>query len=115
MCVGDLIYIVSPIRYVNIQSVFWRHRSRTEFGLILSHPHMNNGFFFFLTIHFYFIIPKNGKFSRRPIFALFCGKSGTAKIEICEIFSKFDHLFITFIQNNNGVFNIHLCFNHRFS
>ena len=32
---GQLIYIVSPNRYVNIQSVFWRRRSRAEFGFVL--------------------------------------------------------------------------------
>ena len=30
----QLIYIVSPYRYVNIQSVFWRRRSRAEFCLV---------------------------------------------------------------------------------
>ena len=30
----NLIYIVSPNRYVNIQSVFWRRTSRAEFGLV---------------------------------------------------------------------------------
>ena len=31
---GQLIYIVFPYRYVNIQSVFLRRRSRAEFGLV---------------------------------------------------------------------------------
>ena len=39
------------------------------------------------------------QFSR--YFTVFRGKLGTAKIEIREIFSKFDHLSITCIQNNN--------------
>ena len=33
---GQLIYIVSPYRYVNIQSVFWGCKSRAEFGFIFS-------------------------------------------------------------------------------
>ena len=32
----QLIYIVSRNIYVNIQSVFWRRRSRAEFGLVIS-------------------------------------------------------------------------------
>ena len=31
---GQLIYIISPNRYVNIQSVLRLHRSRGEFGLV---------------------------------------------------------------------------------
>ena len=35
---------------------------------------------------------------------VFRGQSRTVKIEIFEIFSKFDHLVFTFIQNNNCIF-----------
>ena len=36
MCGGQFISIVSRNRYINKQSVFWRRRSRVEFGLVLA-------------------------------------------------------------------------------
>ena len=38
-------------------------------------------------------IPKNGKFSHRPIFTVFRGKSHTSQIEKSIIFSKFVPLY----------------------